>query len=100
MRTRGEGCPVPGENDFETYYNEIARERHPSKNGSKHPSDYAFHSNAYAWWKCSKDHEWKTKINNRTYGSGCPFCNQNRLIPEKSSLAVINPKTCFTMASD
>ena len=98
MRTRGEGCPVcagriiiPGENDLETYSKEIAQEWHPSKNNDKRPSDYAPHSNAYAWWKCSKGHEWKTQINNRTNGRGCPFCNQNRLIPEKTSLSAINP---------
>lgn len=98
MRTKGEGCPVcacriiiPGVNDLETYSPEIAKEWHPSKNSNKLPSEYAPHSNVYAWWKCSKGHEWRTTINNRTNGTGCPFCNQNRLIPEKTSLAVINP---------
>lgn len=98
MRTRGEGCPVcagrkiiPGENDFETHFSEISKEWHPTQNGNRRPSDYAPHSSAYVWWKCSKGHEWKTKINNRANGTGCPYCNQNRLIPEETSLAVIKP---------
>jgi DNA-directed RNA polymerase subunit RPC12/RpoP len=99
MRARGEGCPVcvgrkiiPGENDFETYFPELSKEWHPHKNGNKRPSDYAPHSSAYAWWICSEGHEWKTQINNRANGTGCPFCNQKRLIAEKTSLAVINPQ--------
>ena len=29
-------------------------------------------------WKCSKDHQYESRISHRTNGSGCPYCNNNR----------------------
>ena len=27
------------------------------------------------WWKCSKGHEWRSRVGNRTYlDRGCPYC--------------------------
>lgn len=26
------------------------------------------------WWLCENNHEWKSKISNRTNGRGCPYC--------------------------
>ena len=97
-RSAGRGCPVcagririPGVNDLATIFPELAKEWYYPNNHGKKPSDFAPYSNHYAWWQCEHGHIWKTKINNRANGTGCPYCNQNRLIPEKTSLAVINP---------
>ena len=45
---RGNGCPIcsghrtiPGINDFATFYPELAKEWHPTKNGNKSPSNYS-----------------------------------------------------------
>jgi hypothetical protein len=32
-------------------------------------------SHRIVWWRCEKNHEWKSTIKNRHYGSNCPFCN-------------------------
>lgn len=34
-------------------------------------------SNLNLWWICSKNsqHKWLAVVNNRTHGSGCPYCN-------------------------
>lgn len=62
-RFRGTGCPfcaghriLPGENDLQTVYPEIAQEWHPTKNGDLSPGEVAPHSNQYAWWKCVEGH--------------------------------------------
>ncbi|MDF2478502.1 MAG: hypothetical protein K0S24_3985 [Sphingobacterium sp.] len=97
-RSNGCGCPIcsgkkviSGINDLETVYPNIAKEWHPTWNGDLTPLQVAPHSNKNVWWICENGHEWKTKINNRSNGTGCPYCNQNRLIPEKTSLAIVNP---------
>ena len=84
------GCPycsghrvIKGETDFPTFYPQIAKEWHPTKNGSMDPTDYSCGSNVVAWWKCSHGHEWETTINNRTRGSGCPWCRRMKDIKQK-----------------
>ena len=43
-------------------------------------------SSAVVWWKCSKGHEWKTSVNNRTssHHSGCPICKGREISLERS----------------
>jgi len=59
----------------------IAKEWHPTKNGSINPENYLSGSNYKAWWICNKkcsegcSHEWQASIKNRCKNnSGCPFC--------------------------
>ena len=42
------------------------------------PSTLTLGSNKKVWWKCSKGHNWETKINNRSHGNGCPYCQRPR----------------------
>lgn len=99
-RFRGTGCPfcaghriLPGENDLQTVYPEIAQEWHPTKNGDLSPGEVAPHSNQYAWWKCVEGHEWKAKINNRTSNHcGCPYCQGTLPIEGENDLAVSFPE--------
>jgi len=98
-RVNGRNCPVccgrkivTGINDLATIAPSISTEWDYQKNVDLQPTGISPHSNKSAWWLCIKGHSWKTSINNRANGSGCPFCNQNRLIPEETSLAVINPE--------
>lgn len=44
------------------------------------------------WWVGACGHRWKAKINHRANGTGCPYCNQHRLISEETSLAIRNPE--------
>lgn len=80
---RKSGCPycgnkkvLKGYNDLETLYPDLAKEWHPTLNNGKLPSDYVGGSNKKVWWKCSVcGYEWKSAVNNRTYGHhGCPAC--------------------------
>lgn len=76
-----------------TEYPELAREWHPTKNGSDSPVNYLPGTHAKKWWKCSAgpDHEWPAKIVSRTrLSSGCPCCANDRL-SVTNSLATKNP---------
>lgn len=80
-RSRGLGCAVcsrkrfvPGENDLELLFPEIAAEWHPTRNGDLKPSQVAPTVGSY-WWLCKRGHEWKASGNNRTtHGQGCRRC--------------------------
>ena len=53
------------------------------------PSEYTIHSNKKVWWVCSKcGHEWITAITNRTYGTGCPKCAEDKRANTKELQAV------------
>ncbi|MBR0157763.1 MAG: zinc-ribbon domain-containing protein [Clostridia bacterium] len=84
-RTTGNvGCPVcagrvviPGYNDLETLYPDIAPEWDKDKNGDLLPSQVRPGSNRSVWWKCAKcGNGWKTSIASRTRGRGCPKCGR------------------------
>ncbi len=81
--TKGHGCPscagnvlVPGENDLETVFPELARQWSP-RNPLK-PSEVASVSGLKAWWVCDLGHEWETRVANRKT-SGCPVCSNRKL---------------------
>ena len=101
------GCPIcggrqvlSGFNDLKTLAPELAAEWCYDKNGETLPEQVAFHSTKSYFWVCDKGHIWKAKPNNRANGTGCPYCKQNRLIPEKTSLAAVNPELAREWAGD
>ena len=62
---------------------EIAKEWHPTLNGSLTPDDVFNGSSDKAWWQCQKvkDHIWKGQIKLRTRkdkkrSKGCRICNR------------------------
>ena len=72
---------LEGFNDLATLFPDIASEWHPFKNDPLLPNMVAGHSNKVAWWKCRTcGHEWKTKINGRANGRGCPKCAKAKRI--------------------
>lgn len=81
-RMKGVGCPIcankktlVGYNDLVTTNPALATQWHPTKNGDLHPTDVTRSSNKNVWWKCSTcGHEWKTTVNHRSAGRGCPQC--------------------------
>lgn len=94
------GCPycsnppkriLVGFNDLESWCKSNHRENLLSewnyeKNGIL-PTDVTFGSAKYVWWKCNKNHEWKTQVHNRTGRSktDCPICARTQTsFPEQS----------------
>lgn len=84
--SRDFGCPVcsghlvvSGINDFATFYPAIAKEWHPTKNGTLKPSDVSKKSGKKIWWICRWGHEWQATPHDRvTSSTGCPICNNRR----------------------
>jgi hypothetical protein len=69
----------------------MAKEWHPSNNGSLTPMDVTINSHKRVWWKCLKGHEWKATINDRSNkGTGCPYCSGNKVNGE-NCLQTLNP---------
>lgn len=71
---------VPGINDFATKYPELAKEWHPTLNGTVKPSEIAPKSNKKFYWICDKGHAYDATVDKRTLGQGCPFCANRRLL--------------------
>lgn len=98
-RNAGSECPMCGRErkphkDKSLAINSpaIAKEWHPTKNGSLTPMDVSFGSTKKVWWKCPKgdDHEWEASPNNRSK-AGCPICKNKKAV-KSNSLGTINPE--------
>jgi hypothetical protein len=73
---------------------ELARQWHPTKNGTLTPRDVGRTSRAKVWWVCADDsaHEWPAIVRNRArLGSGCPYCKKT-LVTTANSLATKYPR--------
>ena len=84
-RNTGRGCPycagkrvLNGYNDLATINPSLAREWHPTKNGTLMPSNVSAGSCQKVWWVCRKEHEWQAAIEKRNIGGGCPKCNAEK----------------------
>lgn len=99
-RAQGSGCPVcagkkiiPGENDLASQYPTIAKEWHPTKNGTLTPDHIAPASNRKVWWICDKGHEYQAVVSTRTQrNGGCPYCANKRVLPGFNDLATKYPE--------
>ena len=83
VRSEGSGCPycagrkvLPGFNNLETLYPDMAAQLDPSLNGALTPEMVTPGSNKKVWWQCSMGHVWKSVIYPRTGAQqcGCPVC--------------------------
>ena len=97
-RVSGSGCPVcsnrallRGENDLATHYPDLARQWHPTKNGSLTPHDVLPGSHRKVWWVCDKGHQWRAAVSARVNGSGCPVCAGKKIVPGENDLASLYP---------
>jgi hypothetical protein len=69
----------------------LAKEWHPTKNGSLTPADLTPGSNKKVWWICAKGHEWQVRVTDRYYRrTGCPYCSGYRACID-NCLYTINP---------
>ena len=77
-RNAGSSCPycssraLCDDNCLQTRNLELAKQWHPTKNGSLSPRDVMPNTNKKVWWLCERNHEWKAKISSRNNGTGCP----------------------------
>lgn len=92
-RVDGTGCPIcagrkilVGFNDFATTHPELAKQWHPTKNGSLTPQQVVFGTNRKIWWQCENNHAWPALIRTRARGIGCPFCANKFAVPGENDL--------------
>lgn len=69
----------------------LVAEWHTTKNGAI-PDDLTSGSGRKVWWKCTKNHEWETRIAHRSSGSKCPFCAGIKAIHGKTDLSTTHPQ--------
>lgn len=95
----GTGCPVcagkiplAGENDLATRHPDLARQWHPTRNGSLTPEQVVSGSHRMVWWICEKGHQWRAQIKSRAEGCGCPVCTNREIYPTENDLAAQYPQ--------
>jgi len=94
----GQGCPVcagqrvlAGVNDMATTAPDLAAQWHPTRNGDLTPRN-VFRSTAKEfWWRCPEGHDWQASANERSNGSGCPYCSGQRILVGFNDLGSVRP---------
>lgn len=84
------GCPycsgrfaIVGETDLLTTHPEIAKEWHPTKNGTLTVDSIKAGTNKKVWWICPLGHEYEASPSARTdlkKHTGCPICAGKRVL--------------------
>ncbi len=98
-RVQGTGCPYCSNqkicvcNSLSTLRPDLASQWSFRNNFS--PQEIGAGGRISVWWECEKHdcplkHEWKTTIDNRNRGNGCPYC-LNKKICECNSLSKLRP---------
>ena len=83
-KAEGRGCPycankkvLVGYNDLTTTHPDLAKEWHPTKNGTLKPTDVVAGSVRKVWWLCPKGHEYQARICARAVShNGCAKCKE------------------------
>ena len=98
-RCKGIGCPIcsgrqalKGYNDLVTVNPNLAKQWNDEKNSDLKADMVTPNSHRTVWWKCSKGHEWKAVISNRTLGRGCPICANKQVLKGYNDLETMNPE--------
>ena len=107
-RKEGKGCPFlagkaiwPGFNDLATTHPYLAKEWHPTKNGSLTPQDVSHGCIKAVWWCLPYDDpitgkhfdfEWQATVSSRTDGNGCPFLSGRAVWTGFNDLLTLYPE--------
>ena len=94
----GSNCPfcshlvaIPGNTDLATQYPHVAKEWHPTKNGTLSPSLVLPGSDKVVWWMCEQGHEWQAPVKRCLKSRGCPYCSGRKPIKGKNDIQSQNP---------
>ena len=96
-RSNGRGCPycssrkiILGFNDLVTLNPKLAKEVSP--NSKIKAIEATAFSHKKLLWRCSKGHEWKATVSNRSNGNGCPYCSNKKILLGFNDLTTVNPE--------
>ena len=71
---------------------ELAKEWHPTRNGTLTPNDISAGRFQPVWWLCPRcGYEWEASPNNRKKGVGCPCCSGRVPKSGVNDLATLHP---------
>lgn len=97
-RTCNRNCPycrglrVNHTNSLATLNPPLASQWHPTKNGNLTPNNVTISSREKIWWICHLcNSSWRTSLNTRSTGIGCPYC-ASKEVNHTNSLASIRPE--------
>jgi len=74
------GCPTCAgrhaskTNNLKEKNSALAKQWHPTKNGTLTPDKVLSSVKLNVWWKCERGHEWQAVISSRNSGRGCSDC--------------------------
>jgi DNA-directed RNA polymerase subunit RPC12/RpoP len=95
------GCPscygntfTPGVNDLLTINPKLANDWDYDKNGNLRPEHVSTNKKMKVWWRCKKEHSWKSVISNRNNGNGCPYCANKAVLKGFNDLLHLAPELC------
>lgn len=96
----GTGCPVcagreirSGENDLASRFPELAKQWHPTRNGTLLPTQVTPCCKRRVWWRCPHGHDYAAQVGMRTArNSGCPYCTGKKVLTGFNDLAAVQPE--------
>lgn len=103
-RTHGNGCPVcknikiskkislfhiSKSGSLESTHPDLCTEWHPTKNGDLLPSQLTAGSSKIIWWLGKCGHEWKASPFNRSRGTNCPYCSNQKVLSGYNDLETL-----------
>lgn len=99
VRSKGSGCPycagqkvLPGFNDLETLYPDVAAQWDREKNGPLSPRDVSTGSKIRIWWRCELRHSYRATVSSRTQRkTGCPYCAGRKVLKGFNDLKTLCP---------
>ena len=80
------------ENSLESVYPELAKEFHPTLNGTLNPNRITCRSGLKVYWVCPEGHPYQATVLNRTSGKGCPYCSGKKVLAGYNDLATLRPE--------
>lgn len=92
METMADSAHLRGSRYWVSGHPELASQWDRDRNGTLTPDTVTAGSGRMIWWRCPRgeDHVWRAKPNNRSRGSGCPFC-ANKKVCSTNNLAFCFP---------
>lgn len=70
---------------------DLVDEWHPTKNGDLTPDTVLAHSYKEVVWFGKCGHEWSSSVACRVKGTGCPYCNNDKVLKGFNDLATTHP---------
>ena len=104
-RKNGQGCPICKRNNMSKVMSaihikkggalsdsspDLLEEWHPTRNIGITPDSITAGSATIVWWLGKCGHEWQASPSNRSKGTNCPFCSNQKVLAGFNDLQTLN----------